>query len=182
MGGIDMNVTEPIYDKNYPDPVLGSIQLRIGSGLQHFDGRLALAYARSRHQDSDYGRMRRQQALLLAIRDQLGAATILNAPALASAAKGYVWTDLPRSSLPNLVDLFSRAATAQVRLYRFAPSAYPAYLNAATIAKIRNVIASAFPAVASPSPSPTELPSPSPSESPSFSPEVSPSAPESASP
>ena len=174
MGGIDMNVTEPIYDKNYPDPVLGSIQLRIDSGLQHFNGRLALAYARSRHQDSDYGRMRRQQALLLAIRDQLGAATILSAPALAAAAKGYVWTDLPRSSLPNLVDLFSRAATAQVRLYRFAPSAYPAYLNAATIAKIRNVIANAFPAVASPSPSPTESPSPSP--------EVSPSAPESTAP
>jgi len=174
MGGIDMNVTEPIYDKNYPDPVLGSIQLRIGSGPQHFNGRLALAYARSRHQDSDYGRMRRQQALLLAIRDQLGAETILSAPALAAAAKGYVWTDLPRSSLPNLVDLFSRAATAQVRLYRFAPSAYPAYLNAATIAKIRTVIANAFPALASPSPSPTESPSPSP--------EVSPSAPESAAP
>ena len=174
MGGIDMNVTEPIYDKNYPDPVLGSIQLRIGSGLQHFDGRLALAYARSRHQDSDYGRMRRQQALLLAIRDQLGAATILNAPALAAAAKGYVWTDLPRSSLPNLVDLFSRTATAPVRLYRFAPSAYPAYLTPATIAKIRNVIASAFPVVATPSPSPTD--------SPSISPDASPSAPESASP
>ena len=106
MGGIDMNVTEPVYDNNYPDPVLGSIQLRIGTGQQRLNGRLALAYARSRHQDSDYGRMRRQQALLLAIRDQLGAATILNAPALAAAAKGYVWTDLPRSSLPNLVDLF----------------------------------------------------------------------------
>ncbi|MEI6849027.1 MAG: LCP family protein [bacterium] len=174
MGGVDMNVTEPIYDKNYPDPVLGSIQLRIDSGQQHFNGRLALAYARSRHQDSDYGRMRRQQALLLAIRDQLGAATILNAPALATAAKGYVWTDLPRNSLPNLVDLFSRAATAQVHLYRFAPSAYPAYLNAATIAKIRGVIANAFPAVPSPSPSP--------SNSPSTSPDASPSAPESAAP
>jgi LCP family protein required for cell wall assembly len=174
MGGIDMNVTEPIYDKNYPDPVLGSIQLRIGTGQQTFDGRLALAYARSRHQDSDYGRMRRQQALLLAIRDQLGAATILNAPALASAAKGYVWTDLPRNSLPNLVDLFSRAATAPVRLYRFAPSAYPAYLNAATIAKIRTVIANAFPVVATPSPSP--------SNSPSISPDASPSAPESGAP
>lgn len=158
MGGIDMNVTEPIYDKNYPDPVLGSIQLRIDAGQQHFNGRLALAYARSRHQDSDYGRMRRQQALLLAIREQLGASTILNAPALAAAAKGYVWTDLPRSSLPNLVDLFSRAASAPVHLYRFAPSAYPAYLNAATIAKIRSVIAHAFPAVPSPSPSPTESP------------------------
>jgi len=174
MGGIDMNVTEPIYDKNYPDPVLGSIQLRIASGLQHFDGRLALAYARSRHQDSDYGRMRRQQALLLAIRDQLGAATILNAPALAAAAKGYVWTDLPRSSLPNLVDLFSRAATAPVRLYRFAPSAYPAYLTPATIAKIRTVIASAFPVVATPSPSPTD--------SPSIRPDASPRAPESGAP
>jgi LCP family protein required for cell wall assembly len=174
MGGIDMNVTESIYDKNYPDPVLGSIQLRIDPGQQHFNGRLALAYARSRHQDSDYGRMRRQQALLLAIRDQLGTAAILNAPALAAAAKGYVWTDLPRSSLPNLVDLFSRVANAPVRLYRFAPSAYPAYLNAATIAKIRGVIANAFPAVPSPSPSPTD--------SPSISPEASPSAPESAAP
>ena len=174
MGGVDMNVTEPIYDKNYPDPVLGSIQLRIDSGQQHFNGRLALAYARSRHQDSDYGRMRRQQALLLSIRDQLGAATILNAPALAAAAKGYVWTDLPRNSLPNLVDLFSRAATAPVRLFRFAPSAYPAYLNAATIAKIRSVIANALPAVTSPSPSPSGVPS--------VSPEVSPSAPESTAP
>ena len=168
MGGIDMNVTEPIYDKNYPDPVLGSIQVRIDAGQQHFNGRLALAYARSRHQDSDYGRMRRQQALLLAIRDQLGAATILNAPALASAAKGYVWTDLPRNSLPNLVDLFSRAASAPVHLYRFAPSAYPAYLTDATIAKIRMVIAHAFPAV--PSPSPSSSPSVDPSESPTASP------------
>ena len=176
MGGIDMNVTEPIYDKNYPDPVLGSIQLRIDAGQQHFNGRLALAYARSRHQDSDYGRMRRQQALLLAIRDQLGAATILNAPALASAAKGYVWTDLPRNSLPNLVDLFSRAASAPVHLYRFAPSAYPAYLSDATIAKIRTVIAHAFPVVPSPSPSS------SPSADPSVSPTASPSAPESVAP
>ena len=177
MGGIDMNVTEPVYDNNYPDPVLGSIQLRIGTGQQRLNGRLALAYARSRHQDSDYGRMRRQQALLLAIRDQLGAATILNAPALVAAAKGYVWTDLPRSSLPNLVDLFSRTATAQVSLYRFAPSAYPAYLTPATIAKIRTVIASAFPVIATPSPSPSD--SPSSSGSPSISPDTSPSAPES---
>ena len=175
MGGVDMNVTESIYDKHYPDPVLGSIQLRIDTGQQHLNGRLALAYARSRHQDSDYGRMRRQQALLLAIRDQLGAATILNAPAFAAAAKGYVWTDLPRSSLPNLVDLFSRAATARVRLYRFAPGAYPAYLNAATIAKIRGAIANAFPAVPSPSPSPSASPSMSPDASPSISPDASPS-------
>jgi len=174
MGGIDMNVSESLFDKNYPDPVLGSIQLRIPTGQQHFDGRLALAYARSRHQDSDYGRMRRQQALLLAIRDQLGAAAILNAPALAGAAKGYVWTDLLRSSLPNLVDLFSRSGDAPVRLFRFAPSAYPAYLNAVTIAKIRAVIANAFPPVPSPSPSATTAPSDTPDAPPSASENLTP--------
>jgi len=161
MGGVEMNVTEPVYDKNYPDPILGSILLKIDAGQQRFDGRLALAYARSRHQDSDYGRMRRQQALLLAIRDQLGAGVILNAPALATAAKGYVWTDLPRASLPNLVDLFSRAGNAPVRLVRFAPNSFPAYQNAASIAKIRRIIAGAFPEISSPSPSTVATPSPS---------------------
>jgi LCP family protein required for cell wall assembly len=161
MGGVEMNVTEPVYDKNYPDPILGSILLKIDAGQQRFDGRLALAYARSRHQDSDYGRMRRQQALLLAIRDQLGAGVILNAPALTTAAKGYVWTDLPRASLPNLVDLFSRAGNAPVRLVRFAPNSFPAYQNAASIAKIRRIIAGAFPEISLPSPSTVATPSPS---------------------
>ena len=65
------------------------------------------------------------------------------------------------------------ASPNQIR-YRFAPSAYPAYLTPATIVKIRNVIASAFPVVATPSPSP--------SDSPSISPDASPSAPESGAP
>src|SRR5262249_19654102 len=112
MGGIDIDIPQAVSDDNYPDPVYGHIAMSLPAGQQHLDGRHALFYARSRHQDSDYGRMQRQQTLLLAIRDQLGPATILDAPALADAAKGFVWTDLPRDSLPNLVTLFGKAANA----------------------------------------------------------------------
>ena len=72
MGGVDIDVPEAVVDDRYPDPGRGKIQLRIKAGKQHFDGHEALAYARSRHMDSDYGRMERQQILLLAIRKQLG--------------------------------------------------------------------------------------------------------------
>ena len=109
MGGIDIDVPYSIYDQAYPDPVYGRSELYIPAGRQHFDGRTALAYARSRHQDSDYGRMARQQTLLLAVRDDIGPKTILNAPELFRAAKGFAWTDLPRESLPNLVTLFGNA-------------------------------------------------------------------------
>jgi len=168
MGGIDVNVPAPVHDDHYPDPVYGDIVLNIPSGQQHMDGRIALAYARSRHQDSDYARMLRQQTLLLAIRSQLGAAMILRAPALFTAAKGFAWTDLPRSSLPNLVELFGRAADAPVRQLRIVPPRYPAYLTPAEVSQIQADIAALLGPVPPPSsPSPSGSASPSPSESPS---------------
>jgi LCP family protein required for cell wall assembly len=123
MGGIDITVPAPVYDRRYADPVLGSIVLDIKAGAQHFDGRMALAYARSRHQDSDYGRMARQQTLLLALRDQLNPVSILGAPALVDAARGFVWTDIARESLPALVEVFSRAQGASVKQLRIRPTA-----------------------------------------------------------
>jgi LCP family protein required for cell wall assembly len=168
MGGIDINVPAPVYDSHYPDPIYGSIQLNIKAGPQHFDGRTALAYARSRHQDSDYGRMGRQQTLLLAIRDQLGAATILNAPALIDAAKGFSWTDISRGSLPNLIDLFSRAAHSTVKQLRIVPPTYPEFLTPAVITRIQKDIAKLLGTV--PPPAPTAAPIPVPTSAPTDSP------------
>jgi len=186
MGGVDINVPASVYDEHYPDPVLGDIVLWIKAGPQHFSGRLALAYARSRHQDSDYGRMARQQVLLLAIRSQLGPGTILQAPDLVTAAKGAAWTDLPRESLPNLVTLFGRAASARVHQLRIVPPTYPEWLTASVIAQIRRDVAALLPAVPtatpSPSPSPSISPQPSGSPSPSPSPSRSPAASPSPSP
>ena len=174
MGGIDINVPSAVYDTRYPDPVYGKIELYIKAGKQHFDGRMALAYARSRHQDSDYGRMARQQTLLLAVRDQIGPKTILNAPDLFNAAKGFTWTDLPRDSLPNLVTLFGKAADASVKHLRIVPPTYPSYLTTAELTKIRKDVAALLGVPVPPTPSPSLGPTTGPSGSPFMSPAPTP--------
>jgi LCP family protein required for cell wall assembly len=163
MGGIDIDVPTTLIDPKYPDPVLGRIRLEIDAGKQHLNGRLALAYARSRHSSSDYARMQRQQTLLLAMRSQIGADTIFNAPALFKAAKGFAWTDLPREALPNLVELFAKAQGASVHQLRIVPPKYPSWLTKAEITKIRIAIANTLgvpPPAASPTPTSHATPPP----------------------
>jgi LCP family protein required for cell wall assembly len=174
MGGVDVDVPYRVYDAHYPDPVWGSTEINITAGHHHFDGRMALAYARSRHQDSDYGRMQRQQVLLEGIRDDIGPKTIFNAPSLVAAAKGFVWTDLPRSSLPNLVDLFGRAANAAVHNLRIVPPTYPAWVTPSEVKQIQKAVAKVN---GLPWPSPTPTPKPTPKPSPSSAPSPSPSEP-----
>ena len=184
MGGIDIYVPTAVSDDHYPDPIRGSIDLYIKAGQQHMDGRIALAYARSRHGSSDYARMARQQTLLLAIRDQLGPAMILSAPDLFAAAKRTAWTDLPRDSLPALVELFGKAASGSVKHLRIVPPTYSTYLTAAEIARIQKDIAKLLGTVPppTPSPSPSASPTPDPSASGSADPSGSPSGSPSPSP
>lgn len=158
MGGVDIDVPEAVVDDTYPDPGRGKVKLRIKAGQQHFDGRTALAYARSRHMDSDYGRMERQQILLLAMRKQVGPAAILNAPALFGAAKGTAWTDLPREALPALVELFGKTADARVKQMRIVPPSYPSWMTAAWVNKIRQDVADLLPGT--PDPRKIEVPRP----------------------
>lgn len=180
MGGVDIDVPEAVVDDTYPDPGRGKIKLRIKAGQQHFDGREALAYARSRHMDSDYGRMERQQTLLLAMRKQFGPAAILNAPALFAAAKSTAWTDLPREALPALVELFGRTADAKVKQMRIVPPTYPSWMTAAWVNRIRQDVADLLPGTPDPrtitvprpvaTPRPTPKPTPRPTLQPSRGP------------
>jgi LCP family protein required for cell wall assembly len=191
MGGVDVDVPTRLYDTAYPDPVYGKMTLDISAGHHHFDGRTALAYARSRHSSSDYARMARQQTLLLAIREDIGPSTILDAPDLFSAAKGFTWTDLPRSSLPNLVTLFGKAANASVKQLRIVPPTYAEWMTPAEIQRIRTDIAKLLGvpvppplATAAPSATPAPSPTPSPPATPTTAPTATPepSAPESPAP
>ena len=70
MGGVDVCVPTRLVDNAYPTDDYGIKRIDIPAGLQHFDGETALEYARSRHQDSDLGRDRRQQQVILALRQQ----------------------------------------------------------------------------------------------------------------
>ncbi|CAG0947467.1 partial Polyisoprenyl-teichoic acid--peptidoglycan teichoic acid transferase TagU, partial [Anaerolineae bacterium] len=72
IGGIDVDVPYPIDDPLYPDSGYGYEPLTIPAGRIHMDGRLALKYARTRHEAmGDFDRMQRQQQVILAVRDKL---------------------------------------------------------------------------------------------------------------
>jgi LCP family protein required for cell wall assembly len=110
IGGIDIYVEETINDPKYPDHNYGYDPLYIPAGHHHFDGEMALKYARTRHSDSDFGRMRRQQQVIETVvhrvmdTDQLDT-LITNAPALWQSFQESVETDMPLSLLLKLAPL-----------------------------------------------------------------------------
>lgn len=67
-GGVDIDVPTPIHDDAYPTDDYGTMVLDIPAGHQHMDGEMALRYARTRHQDNDFGRIARQQQVMSALR------------------------------------------------------------------------------------------------------------------
>ena len=157
LGGLDINIPRALYDANYPlEDGSGWIVLNFKPGPQHLDGRMALAYARSRHQDSDYGRMARQQQVLLALRRQVKpCAMVPRIPAILSAIKGTFWTDFPLKDLPALLSVAARVDPARVRSVLFVPPTYPEVLTAAEISAIRAAVAHPF---VGPVPSPSSGP------------------------
>jgi hypothetical protein len=70
LGGIDVYNEEDINDLSYPDMNFGYDPFKLKAGWQHLDGATALKYARTRHGSSDFYRMRRQQQVVLAMRDK----------------------------------------------------------------------------------------------------------------
>jgi LCP family protein required for cell wall assembly len=67
VGGITIDVPERIEDDAYPTEDFGTKTLIIEEGRQEMDGETALAYARTRHQDSDDKRRERQMLVLRAL-------------------------------------------------------------------------------------------------------------------
>ena len=71
LGGIDIDVPETIDDPTFPDNNYGYDPFYIEAGQHTLDGYLALKYARTRATPgSDFSRAKRQQAVLLAIKDK----------------------------------------------------------------------------------------------------------------
>lgn len=70
--GIQVQVSEAIYDPNYPDECYGYDPFRIEAGLQSMNGPIALKYARTRATaNGDIDRAARQQQVLLAARNKV---------------------------------------------------------------------------------------------------------------
>lgn len=146
LGGLWIDVPERLVDPNYPlEDGSGQIRFDIRPGCRHLDGRMALAYARSRHQDSDYGRMRRQQAVLVALGRQIDPLKLLpRVPRLLDIAGRNLWTTVRRADVKGLAQLGARADSDRVTTVLFVPSRYPSHLDSAEIARIRHVVRSVF--------------------------------------
>ncbi len=106
MDGVVVDVERPIKDDEYPTDDYGVERLYVSAGLQYMDGHAALRYARSRHSENDFGRMRRQQRVLFAIRQRALQLNMLwRAPALVGQARDMVATDLSLDQLIRLAKL-----------------------------------------------------------------------------
>lgn len=75
VGGIDVNVERSFVDYEYPTEDDRWQTISFEEGEQHMDGETALKYVRSRHgsngEGSDFARSRRQQIVMLAVKDKL---------------------------------------------------------------------------------------------------------------
>ncbi len=131
LGGIDIDVTHPILDDNYPDDTGKNInpddpnalkRLYIAPGPQHMDGLQTLEYVRSRHADliGDIGRTHRQQQILEALKKKLNVTNVLNhLQQLIADLSGKVYTDMSEQemlSFANYARTLSGSAISRITL------------------------------------------------------------------
>lgn len=110
LGGIGVNVPKQLHDTKYPDPKPGDPYayktIHFDVGWQQMDGSRALEYARSRMSTSDFDRARRQQLILVAIREKaLGLNLIPKLPTLAATMMDTVKTDMTLEEMLELARL-----------------------------------------------------------------------------
>ena len=123
IGGIDIDVTEPIDDDCYPTADYGCETLHFDAGPQHFYGEMALKYARVRHTSGgDFDRARRQQQVIKAILDQVTDTRKLpdlaaNAPEIWRVVQAYTKLDpdLQLDEIIALANLSTQVSSDDIR-------------------------------------------------------------------
>ncbi|MBN1873744.1 MAG: LCP family protein [Anaerolineae bacterium] len=120
IGGVDIYVDETINDPTYPDYNYGYDPLYIEAGFHHFDGEMALKYARTRHGSSDFDRARRQQQVMLAVLDRVTSMEMLptlakNMPKLYDIMQASVQTDLALDQILALANVTTQVEHTNIR-------------------------------------------------------------------
>lgn len=111
LGGINLDVPRALHDTRYPGKNYSYETFSIEAGFQKLDGKTALKYARERHADpeGDFGRAKRQQAILQATRERaLSLPTFLNPFTLIRFLENLgesVTTDIPPESIDRFIQI-----------------------------------------------------------------------------
>jgi LCP family protein required for cell wall assembly len=100
IGGVTVEVPNTIHDEEYPTQDYGVETFHLDAGTHHLDGETALKYARTRHNDGDYSRARRQQDIIRAVAQQVMNAGMIpqllaKAPQLLATMQSSIETDIP---------------------------------------------------------------------------------------
>jgi len=163
IGGLDINVSEPIHDETYPDGSYGTYVVDIPTGMQHMDGKRTLELARSRHSSSDFDRMARQQQVIMAVRDKvIGMGFPLSSiPQLIGILGDSVQTDLTLDEIMSLAQVAREIDRADIRqgvisddMTTTVITPSKAMVEVADWAKVRALVDELFPAQ-QPTPEPT---------------------------
>ena len=109
LGGITVTVDKDLYDDKYPGPNKTFEVVDIKAGTYTMDGAMALKYARSRQSTSDFDRARRQQQVMLAIRQKAMESNLLTNPTKALAVldllKDSIQTNLTIPEMKRALEL-----------------------------------------------------------------------------
>lgn len=125
VGGIEIEVAESFDDYKYPVPGMEDAEpeglryehLHFDSGLQSFNGEIALKYVRSRYAEgeegTDFARSKRQQQVLKAFRNQVLSLETILSPAkvkeLFTTFSSSIKTDLSETEYLSLIKLAVQA-------------------------------------------------------------------------
>lgn len=111
LGGIRVDVQRDIHDTRYPGKNYSYETFDLKKGWQKLDGKTALKYARERHDDpeGDFGRAKRQQVIMQAVREKVWSLpTFLNPFTLSSVLESLgesVTTDIPPEAIGRIIEL-----------------------------------------------------------------------------
>lgn len=119
LGGITVDVEQDIYDPLYPKDGFSKdgtyaktdayTTFSLKKGLQNLNGETALKYSRSRETTSDFDRARRQQKVIVAIRDKALSLGVLSNPKkvsdLVNSVGNHIRTNLNVSEIREFVNI-----------------------------------------------------------------------------
>jgi LCP family protein required for cell wall assembly len=116
LGGVHVDVPCPIIDDfiDQREPS-GRRVLSVEAGTQLMDGVTAAMYVRSRHGRTDWSRARRQQSVLLGMRERfLSLGAVLDLPELYGTFEKSLVTDMRRVQLLRLAERVSRVDSTRI--------------------------------------------------------------------
>ncbi len=131
LGGVTVDVEQDLYDPNYPKDSFdknGNLvettaytTVSVKKGVQTMNGDLALKYARSRETTSDFDRARRQQRLLVAIRDKALSLGVLTNPVkvneVMNTLGSHIRTNLSVSEIKDFVNTLKSVDKNKIKNY-----------------------------------------------------------------